>query len=195
MLTEEKVLQIFNVMGTDKGRSHGYHTQYTEILNTKPKSILEIGVKEGRSLAAWRALLPAVELYGLDITNKNFDKEYINYSRSNKIVVESSLIQRTTSNFPRVDVIIDDGSHFYKDQIKTFEVFHGKFDSYYIIEDVLYKCDEIVDFIKSKGFTDIKVVPSTTKNVTVDMKLVEENSKEKSGETINIDLYMIIVKR
>lgn len=194
MLTEQRVLEVFNAMGTDKGKTHGYHKYYADILNTNPKSLLEIGVKEGKSLAAWRALCPAIELYGLDITNKAFDKEYLNYAAV-KPVVLSSLIQSTTGNFPSVDVIIDDGSHFYKDQMTTFKVFKGKFKSVYVIEDVLYKVDEIVEFIKGLGFTDVQVLPSKQKGVLVDKNFLENNSKEKTGENISIDLMMIIVRK
>lgn len=194
MLTEDHILRVFNAMGTDKGKSHDYHLYYKEVLNISPKSLLEIGVKKGNSLAAWRALVPGIELYGLDITKKNFDQEYIKYSEA-RVIEADSTVQKTTSNFPTVDVIIDDGSHFYKDQIKTFEVFKGKFKKVYVIEDVLYKLDEIVDSIKALGFTDIKVCPSKTKNVPVDLNLLENNSKEESGTKINIDLYMIIIRK
>lgn len=194
MLTEEQIKKVFDAMGTDKAKSHEYHIYYKDVLNSNPKSLLEIGVKQGKSLAAWRALVPGIQLYGLDITKKNFDQEYIKYSEA-RVIEGDSTVQKITGNFPSVDVIIDDGSHFYKDQIKTFEVFKGKFKSIYVIEDVLYKLDEIVDSIKSHGFTDIQVCPSKTKNVPVDLNLLENNSKEESGTKINIDLHMIIIRK
>jgi hypothetical protein len=195
MYDAEKYLTVFNAMGTDKAKSHDYHLYYKDVFTEKTKSLLEIGIKQGKSLAAWRALFPGIELYGLDNNPKSQDKEYINYAKANRIVNGDSTVQSVTGNFPSVDVIIDDGSHFYKDQIKTFNVFHGKFKKVYVIEDVLYKCDEIVEAIKAKGYTNVTVYPSKTKNVAVDLNLVENDSKEKSGQTVNIDLFMIVVRK
>ena len=49
---------------TSDNHIHGYHNYYESVLNDDVSSILEIGVKEGASLAAWRRLLPHARVAG-----------------------------------------------------------------------------------------------------------------------------------
>lgn len=52
--------------GTDK-LEHGYIPFYVEHLPKEPKRILEIGVKEGRSMQMWSNYFPNAEIHGLDL--------------------------------------------------------------------------------------------------------------------------------
>lgn len=195
MITERKLRQIFHQCGTDKHGSHEYETYYAEIFQKEPKSILEIGVKKGNSLAAWRTLFPDVHISGLDISDKNFNDAVLKYADA-KIYLGDSTDVKTAKQIKRkFDVIIDDGSHFYIDIINTFKNFKDKFKRHYVIEDVMYKHEYVMECIKELGFNDVKIVPSRTRNVTVPERFVTENVWDKEGTKIKIDLYMIIVTK
>lgn len=132
--------------GTDK-LEHGYLSFYEQYLPKEPKRILEIGVKEGRSLAMWAEYFPNAEVHGLDL----FAEPNIDEVRSwllaedkpfNNICLHQGnqcdwlfLEQLRKFDF---DVIIDDGSHNSRDQMITFfGLYNGK---QYYIEDI--QCNE-----------------------------------------------------
>lgn len=132
--------------GTDK-LQHGYIPFYEKHLPKEPKRILEIGVKEGRSLAMWTEYFPNAEIHGLDLFGEN-EMEYANASIFNSMPAS---IQKIPQCFLHkgnqcdwqmleelrkfdFDVIIDDGSHNSRDQLITFfGLFNGK---HYFIEDL-----------------------------------------------------------
>lgn len=129
--------------GTDK-LEHGYIPFYEQNLPKDPKRILEIGVKEGRSLGMWAEYFPDAEIYGLDLFEENeigyvraFIDMHIEESRQHTVLVKGNqcdyllLEQLRKLDF---DVIIDDGSHNSRDQLMTFfGLFNGK---HYFIEDL-----------------------------------------------------------
>lgn len=116
--------------GTDK-LEHGYIPFYKLHLPKNPKKILEIGVKEGRSISMWKSYFPEAEIHGLDLFME-FDPPNINgvkWHKGNQCDWEL-LEQLRKEDF---DVIIDDGSHNSRDQMMTFfGLFNGK---HYFIED------------------------------------------------------------
>lgn len=135
--------------GTDK-LNHGYIPFYEKHLPKEPKRILEIGVKEGKSIAMWADYFPDTEIYGLDLfeENKMLDVRSVlslmnpNINRDNTTLIKGNqcdwqlLEQLRKYDF---DVIIDDGSHNSRDQMMTFfGLFNGK---HYFIED-LHCCQE-----------------------------------------------------
>jgi hypothetical protein len=118
--------------GTDKGVcGHNYIPFYESHLPKNPKKILEIGVKEGRSISMWKSYFPEAEIHGLDLFIE-FDPPNINgvtWHKGNQCDWEL-LEQLRKEDF---DVIIDDGSHNSRDQMITFfGLFNGK---HYFIED------------------------------------------------------------
>lgn len=136
--------------GTDK-LEHGYIPFYEKHLPKEPKRILEIGVKEGRSLAMWHEYYPEAEIFGLDLfgeyTHEDVYRNIDHYSNGewdiNKITLVTGnqcyylvLEELRKCDF---DVIIDDGSHNSRDQLMTFfGLFNGK---HYFIEDT-HCCQE-----------------------------------------------------
>lgn len=136
--------------GTDK-LLHGYIPFYEQHLPKEPKRILEIGVKEGRSLAMWAEYFPNAEIHGLDLFIENnisdvFDNISKNFTTDqlfDRIHLHTSnqcdyLLLEQLRKFD-FDVIIDDGSHNSRDQLITFfGLFNGK---HYFIED-LHCCND-----------------------------------------------------
>lgn len=133
--------------GTDK-LEHGYLPFYEQHLPKEPKRILEIGVKEGKSLRMWAEYFPNTEIYGLDLFVENDIKEVsasifevIQPAQTFKLFRGNQCDWRLLEELRQYDfdVIIDDGSHNSRDQMMTFfGLFNGK---HYFIED-LHCCDE-----------------------------------------------------
>lgn len=116
---------------TDK-LDHGYIPFYEQHLPKNPKKILEIGVKEGRSIQMWQKYFPDASIHGLDLFIE-FPIPSISgvkFWQGNQIDWRI-LEQLRNENF---DVIIDDGSHNSRDQMITFfGLYNG---SHYFIEDL-----------------------------------------------------------
>jgi len=131
---------IFNKHKTDKSLYHDYHIPYSENLSkyeNKEIKLLEIGVRDGCSLRAWKELFPKATIYGMDIDSscKILEKEGFHIIIGNQNNKE--YLDLFGNN--QFDVIIDDGSHFNKHIINTFNhLFHKnlKPGGIYIIEDL-----------------------------------------------------------
>lgn len=136
--------------GTDK-LAHGYIPFYEQNLPKEPKRILEIGVKEGRSLAMWAEYFPNAEIHGLDLFEENNMLDVYNTLIANnenhkelkiKLHRGNQCDWRILEELRKYDfdVIIDDGSHNSRDQLMTFfGLFNGK---HYFIEDLHCNNDE-----------------------------------------------------
>lgn len=103
--------------GTDK-LDHGYIPFYEKYLPANPKKILEIGVKEGRSIRMWQKYFPNAEVHGLDLFEEFPipDIPGAIFHKGNQCdwrVLE----ELRKENF---DLVIDDGSHNSRDQMITF---------------------------------------------------------------------------
>lgn len=131
--------------GTDK-LQHGYIPFYEQRLPKEPKRILEIGVKEGRSLAMWAEYFPNAEIHGLDLFEEHIESDVFNAIIKNYCIGNIILHKGNQCDWRILeelrkydfDVIIDDGSHNSRDQMITFfGLFNGK---HYFIEDL--HCNE-----------------------------------------------------
>jgi len=103
-----------------------------------PINILEIGVLKGGSMRLWEKYFPKANIYGIDI-----DEECQQYeSDRTKIFIgdqgDVSFLRNIKAKIPRIDIIIDDGSHRAKDQKITFEemYYHLKTPGVYLVEDI-----------------------------------------------------------
>jgi len=193
MLSKDKIKSSFKQTNTDKDIVHGYDRVYYQIFKDyTPNSLLEIGVYKGDSLASWRLLFPNIELSGIDVTDTNFNKKIIEFSDSNIIIGDSTNKEILNLVDKSYDVIIDDGSHFYKDIIKTFLNFKDKFNHMYVIEDCMYKQKFLIKLIKRLGFNNVKIYPSNVKNILVNKGWLSTN-KYCHDKKIKINLYIIII--
>lgn len=130
--------------GTDKSSlGHNYCPFYEKHLPKEPKRILEIGVKDGASMAMWTAYFPNAEIHGLDLFEEHTTESVIEFvdkacSAGQQMHLwrghqcDWTILEELRKyNF---DVIIDDGSHNARDQMMTFfGLFNGK---HYFIEDL-----------------------------------------------------------
>ena len=151
--------RIANKLGTDKSRlktlppshdqyrtrasiGHGYtiyYEKYFSQLRQRPIKLLEIGVLDGRSVKMWKEYFPQAEVFGLDLDPScaKFGEDriqiFIGDQTSPKVL--DKICQSAGQPF---DIIIDDGSHFVKDFIASFDHLfaHLSEGGVYVIEDV-----------------------------------------------------------
>lgn len=135
--------EIFAKYGSDKAE-HNYGPFYEQWLPKNPRKILEIGVKEGASIRAWKEIFPNAEIHGLDLFEEFPipEIEGVIFHKGSQIDPEILHLLRK-ENF---DLIIDDGSHNTRDQLMTF---FGLINSHciYIIEDL--HCES--DYLYNQG--------------------------------------------
>jgi len=104
----------------------------------QPINILEIGVLKGGSMRLWEKYFPKANIFGIDI-----DEECLQYqSDRTKIFIgdqgDVSFLRNVKAKVPRIDILIDDGSHRAKDQKTTFDemYYHVRKPGVYLIEDI-----------------------------------------------------------
>ena len=124
-------------------------------------NILEIGVLKGGSMRMWEKYFPKANIFGIDI-----DEECLQYqSDRTKIFIgdqsDVSFLRNVKAKIPRIDILIDDGSHRAKDQKITFDemYYHVRKPGVYLIEDIELnywpskdkdKPDNFMTYMKSK---------------------------------------------
>ena len=127
----------------------------------QPINILEIGVLRGGSMRIWEKYFPKANIFGIDI-----DEECLQYqSDRTKIFIgdqsDVSFLRNVKAKIPRIDILIDDGSHRAKDQKITFDemYYHVRKPGVYLIEDIELnywpskdkdKPDNFMTYMKSK---------------------------------------------
>lgn len=103
---------------TDKATFHKYCDFYQKHLPKRgfKGRLLEIGVMDGASLKMWKEYYPKAEIIGIDINEKTH------------LDIDGVTILKIDGTDPKAiwplgkfDIIIDDGSHFTKDQIISFQ--------------------------------------------------------------------------
>ena len=145
----ERQSMVLNSLGkkylTDKCK-HKYanisyldiYEKYFEKNRFNIKTVLEIGVYKGSSLKMWKEYFPNATIYGIDI-NPNA-KQY-EEDRINIIIADQNSdddLKKIKNSIKSIDILIDDGSHITKHQIKTYEYLSTNIshNGYYIIEDL-----------------------------------------------------------
>ena len=116
------------------------YDQYLEKLKNKKLNILEIGVSDGSSLKAWSDYFKKSKIIGIDI--KKIDRKKNKLNKKNIFLHQGSqsnekFINKLIKIYKKFDIIIDDGSHFPKDVIKSFKLLFHSLDinGLYFIED------------------------------------------------------------
>jgi len=160
----------------DKGTAHTYIPEYEKLFRSyrdKKVNFLEIGIAFGESLELWYEYFSKAKIYGIDIWDKEIGP-YLNDKRFNIHIVDATKEESLDLlEGVKFDIIIDDGSHRYEDQVATFNLFKDKMNEggIFIIEDVdcldtkreeftnLHDNCEIIDnrFIKNR-YDDVLIV-------------------------------------
>ena len=157
----ETIQQVFNKHKTDKGFFHEYYQMYHDVFTTipNPSKILEIGVKNGRSLASWCELFPQADVVGLDIRTQ----ELIPAASFARIIIGDSKSAEVSKQMERdFNIIIDDGDHHVDYQWETFQNFKRNFTGAYVIEDI-YGVENVAILQRrliSRGFSNLKLYQS-----------------------------------
>lgn len=128
---------LYQPHGTDKG-AHGYIDHYQRILLGRDvRSLLEIGVQSGASLAMWTELLPAARIVGIDI-----DPECGAVDGPHELVIGDAGDPDAMGMFDgdKFDVIIDDGSHAAAHTRTNLDVWASRLadGGVYVIEDAVF---------------------------------------------------------
>lgn len=138
---------------TDKCDSnHVYHNKtycdiyerYFKDIRMDVKKFVEIGVKRGCSLRVWKDYFPNAQIYGIDIDpackEHECDRIKIFIGDQNDEV----FLNKVKKEIGEYDILLDDGSHITKHQIKSFDILYPNLKSrgYYIIEDLRCSYEE-----------------------------------------------------
>lgn len=122
-------------------RYHNYAVKYDKILAPYREaftSILEIGVAQGQSILMWTDYFGKATIHGADISPASAG--CVNYSDRIKFHLLDQRERAQLKNleqFSPFDLIIDDGNHFWMEQILTFETLfpYVRSGGIYIVED------------------------------------------------------------
>lgn len=209
---KELLKELFNKHNCDKSARHSYeevYAEYFEPLREQPINILEIGVFKAESTNAFLEYFPNAQVYGIDIfTRVQLDKiQTVDPERTHHLKCDStamrtrSLIQKTWPDV-EFDIIIDDGAHWPKANMETFNMAFPLLKSgcNYFIEDVWP-----LDIMSDKEFQHSWMVKNPTKYTKMDhllfMTAIETHSNTKefiqrdNRSVSNIpDSYVYVIK-
>ena len=111
---EPSFAAILTAEGSDKATRHRYTPVYLEEFSRfqgVSSRILEIGVKEGASLRAYKRMLPLAELWGIDVRPPSQDTP-------GHLIIADGYAAETWAQLPQFDLIIEDGSHRPADMLR-----------------------------------------------------------------------------
>lgn len=169
-MEEKQLLEAFDRNRTDKGSLlHGYHPMYSAIFkNVAITKMLEVGVLDGRSLAAWCEIFPDAEIVGVDIKHRPVPKaaERAKYFVGNS--TKPDISQLVGSGY---DMIIDDGDHRPEAQWDTFINLKDCWEHVYVIEDVVgtEHVAALVQRLQDAGFKNTTTFTSLKNNAQIKM--------------------------
>lgn len=130
-------------LGADKSsKFHNYLDFYQEQLPNRDFTgrLLEIGIMDGLSMRMWQEYYPKAEIVGVDIfTKDHLHNDTWKVPKSVKLVEADGTNEHQIKPLGMFDIIIDDGSHYWADQQKSFELLYYSQlnkDGVYILEDL-----------------------------------------------------------
>jgi hypothetical protein len=162
------------LFGTDKQGSHNYAQRYQHHfspLRRKELNILEIGIGGyenpkvgGHSLRMWKAYFRKSHIYGIDIYDKTpHDEKRVKTFQGSQ--VDAEFLKKVIDEIGRVDIIVDDGSHFNDHVITTFKILFPLLspEGIYVIEDTQTSYWAEVNGVEWGGSSDL-TAPHTSMN-------------------------------
>ena len=142
---------------TDKWTDHYYVQDLYESLfekyQNKKVNVLEIGVWNGESMKLWHDyFVNADNVVGIDIFERSSLEELSGWLKGYDVKLHKFNSHKDTDKFLEFaetyeegfDIIIDDGSHWYENQINTYKKFSRlmKPGGVYVIEDISFENPE-----------------------------------------------------
>ena len=140
-----------------------YERHLSRFRNKAPVMI-EIGVFGGGSLSMWKEYFgKGCQIIGVDIDPKckEYESDQIEIFIGSQDAPE--LIDQIFDKYPRVDIVLDDGSHMMNHMVASFELMYDRLDKngLYIVEDThtcywpeyqggLHKNGSFIEFTKNK---------------------------------------------
>jgi SAM-dependent methyltransferase len=120
----------------------GFYHQSFKDFRYDPVNVLEIGVKHGNSIRLWKDYFPKANIYGVDINLARVTGDLHSEDRVFLFEGNAALKETWDEFFEKhpvsFDVIIDDGSHKWLHQWKSFQHLHGRLskNGIYVVEDL-----------------------------------------------------------
>ena len=160
---------IFQKTGTDKF-DHNYHEIYEKLFRQHREKdnlkFLEIGTRAGLGIQSFNLYFynnPSRNFYCLDIHERHLAglRHMFNCFRCDQGNVEELNLFLEHFDFPKFDIVIDDGSHITNDQIKSLSVIFKQLKSngIYIIEDLFLLIDDKINkFHDSKEMNMLEII-------------------------------------
>ena len=155
----DKSSQRSNV--TDLRHCHPYTLYYDELFKNKINDKLEIaelGILDGASLLMWKEYFPQANIYGFEYNLKlinNFKRKFNNervFLSQLNVSSKESIVNAFHALNVMYDIIIEDTTHQFDDQIRVIESVHPflKPGGILIIEDI-FKRYNTNDYIEKLG--------------------------------------------
>lgn len=122
-------------------RYHNFAEKYDRAfagMRESTVSLLEIGVAQGQSLRMWVDYFPNAMIHGADISPACSSCESYSSRIKFHLLDQSNAAQlKNVEQYSPFDIIIDDGNHWWKEQILTFEIIFQYLRSggIYVVED------------------------------------------------------------
>lgn len=132
------LLEISKKYITDKTKKDFIHLykNYFETFRNKKLNLLEIGIDKGNSLRLWREFFTNANIIGIDIEKKDFTIDGVDFFIGDQSNL--NFLKTVINEYKTFDIIIDDGSHFTKHIITSFNILFPYLneDGMYIVEDL-----------------------------------------------------------
>ncbi|WP_319773579.1 class I SAM-dependent methyltransferase [Breoghania sp.] len=114
-----------------------YERHFSRFVDKKP-TILEIGVAGGGSLKMWQNYFgEGANIIGIDIKPecKQYEGENIEIFIGSQD--DEELLNSICAKYPKIDIVLDDGSHMMRHMKKSFEVLYPRVsdNGVYVVED------------------------------------------------------------
>jgi SAM-dependent methyltransferase len=176
------------------GHRHPYTAVYDLLfspLRHLPINFGEIGIEQNQSMKCWRSYFPQANLWGWEyypekIENALMDNlTKVTYLPMDVTSVDSIILNLINSGVT-FDVIIDDSTHKFEDQIRIAKVIH-KFirpGGYFVIEDIFR------DFPEQKYYEALKEIIPHYQSIT----FIETEHVNKDSTGWNNDKLLVFVR-
>lgn len=135
-------LQNKHQFRTDKNSTHSYLETYDKLFEPykrKCTNLLEIGVLDGGSLELWNYYFsPDANIYGVEVYVNRIQEHQLSLHNVHILYKNVNYITNNFLQPIRFDIIIDDGTHYLKDQIEVFDKLKHRLNpnGIYVIEDL-----------------------------------------------------------